>query len=142
MDSAAGYKFINTNDSTTTDVATGQTFASLSLRHDSGLGGTVGYTRQDVGPKSGSGIKSPEGYYAKLGYDWNAFGIAADWTRYENPIIDPTRNKLTSYGVGGQWNATDGITLGVAYHNFQADIAGVSNMQDIDVVMMGMKVVF
>lgn len=142
VDGAVGYKFINNNAADPVDTADGTLFSSLSVQHASGLGATVAYTEQNLSRTSGPGISDPTGWYAKVGYSWDSFGIAADYSHYENPVAVATDNALNSFAIGAQWDITDGVMLGASYRRFSADVQNISNLQDIDVTMLGMKVTF
>jgi predicted porin len=141
VDSALGHTWVNNGSTSASNFQTGTTAGSASVRHNSGLGATVAYTTQDFDHKT-AGVKDPEGYYAKVGYDWSAYGVAAEYGNFKNPVASSTKQELTGYGVGGQYNLADGVTAGALYRNLSADVAGVSNVEDINIFAVSLGVKF
>ncbi len=105
---------------------------SLSVKHESGLAGTVSY-----GEGSGqNGLADPENLYLKAGYAWDNKEVAVDYASSEAGT-----SELDSYGIGGQMNLGGGVSVSALYRQFDADIQGVST-EEIDVYGVNMRVKF
>lgn len=147
VDGAVSYKFVNDGETVDENKASGEFGTSWSVHHKSGFGATLAYTDQVVKNKQ-AGVEDPTIMYAKIGYDWaDKYGLALDFAQGKNAALpddtyDPTNTKLTSYGVGGEWEMAEGLTLGATARNFSAKIAGVSGLQDIQLYLMNMQVRF
>jgi len=131
--SAAGVRF---NNSDTTAAAgsnpSREYVASVSAAHDSGLAGTLGYTKQDGG-------NDADAWYAKVGYAWDAYEVAADYGRSRDFNVDGT--KLNAYGLGAQYNMGNGVSVAGLYRKYDADLSG-TNPSDIDLYGVNMRVKF
>lgn len=142
VDGAIGHTFVNSTTTTTGPVQEGVTLASLSAKHKSGLGATLAYGLQDYAHK-GAGVEDPEVFYAKVGYAWGPYGVAADYAKGKNPVVaTATDHEMDSFGVGAEYALGNGVTLGALYRNYSADVTGVSNIEDINLGVMNMKVKF
>lgn len=142
VDSAIGHTFVNSATTTTGAVHEGTTLASVSARHTSGLGATLAYGLQNYAHK-GAGVENPEVYYAKVGYAWGPYGVAVDYGHGKNPVVaTATNHSMDSYGVGGEYDMGKGVTLGAMFRNYAADVTGVSNLEDINLGVLNMKVKF
>lgn len=128
---AAGVRLVNSED-TGSDLKR-QYAASVSAAHTSGLGGTIAYDRAD---QDGSDANA---WYAKVGYAWDAFEVAADYGR--NKDFNAGDSKLESYGLGAQYNLGNGVSVAGLYRNYDAKAAAVS-AQDIDLYGVNMRVKF
>ncbi|MEC9292132.1 MAG: porin [Pseudomonadota bacterium] len=141
VDSAIGMAFENDDATAANDILDTTLQAALSVAHESGLAGTVSYVKQSLDNKT-AGVEDPTGYYVKLGYGWDNYGIAVDYSKFSDPITtSATDNELSSYGVGGQVDMGHGVSLGATYRIYEADVTGVS-LDDIKVGAMTMKVKF
>jgi predicted porin len=98
--------------------------ASVSLAHTSGIAGTLAYTRDSIDNKA-AGIDDPSAWYGKVSYSWNAFEVAADYGRSEDYLKTAGTDKLNAFGLGAQYNLTDGVSVAALYRNFDADISTV-----------------
>jgi predicted porin len=141
-DIAAAVGYVSLNEGNTAAVhADGQLSGSMSARHHSGWGGTLGYgTRQLQGAPSAK--DDPTYSYAKVGYSWDRFELAADMAQGNDQIItDTTNHELTAFGVGAQWKLAKGVSLLAAARNYSLDY-GTANLDDIQVYALGMLVKF
>ncbi|MCP5405658.1 MAG: porin [Pseudomonadaceae bacterium] len=145
---AAGAYFNNDNVDqrgaaihTTTPNADESTYAaSVSVAHSSGLAGTVAYSKDTLDNKAAN-INDPSTWYAKVGYSWDAFEVAADYGRAKDYRKVGNTDKLTSFGLGAQYNLADGVSVAALYRNFDADIT--ANQTDgIDLYGVNMRVKF
>ncbi len=141
VDGAIGHNFNNDEASTGANDVTGITLGSASIKHTSGLGATVGYITTHLSNRT-AGVKESEGYYAKVGYGWDAFGVAAEYGKYKNPIAVATKQEMDVYGLGAEYDLGNGVTTNALYRNFSADVAGQSSIEDINIFTMGMRVKF
>jgi hypothetical protein len=141
VDGAVGHKFVNDNATTASDEVTGATTGSVSVKHSSGLAATVAYATQDLDKKS-AGAKDPEGYYTKLGYAWDAFGVAAEYGQFKNPVAVAAEQTMDVYGVGAEYDLGHGVTTGALYRNLSADVDGISDIEDINIFTVSMRVKF
>lgn len=141
IDSALGHKFVNDQDSAPSDQTTGVTLASVSVKHSSGLAASLSYEQEDLAHKS-AGVDDPTAYYGKVGYAWDAFGVAAEYGKFKNPVAVAANQTMNVYGVGGEYDLGHGVTAGALYRNLSADVAGISNIEDINVWAVAMRVKF
>lgn len=105
---------------------------SLSVKHESGLAGTVSYGDADGQTAAGD----TENLYLKAGYAWDNKEVAIDYSASE--VGD---NELDAYGIAGQMNLGHGVSVSALYRQFDADIAGLST-EEIDVYGVNMRVKF
>ena len=140
--SALGYGWVNNQTATTGSTSTETILnAAVSVKHDSGLAGTVAYAAQSLENKA-TGNDDPTGYYVKLGYEWDNFGVAADWASFDDGIVATTTDhSLSSFGLGGQYDMGNGVSAGALYRYYEADISGV-NTDEINVFALNMNVKF
>lgn len=141
VDSALGHSFINNNATTATNELVGATTGSLSVKHKSGLGATVAYTAQDLDNRS-AGVEEAEGYYGKVGYAWDAFGVAGEYGKFKNPIAVAADQEMDVYGLGAEYDLGHGVTTGALYRNLSADVSGISSIDDINIFTVSMRVKF
>lgn len=133
---AAGVRFVNDNTTATTNTDR-QYVASMSAAHTSGLGATLGYTKQDTSGASGDG----EAWYSKVGYAWDAFEVAADYGASEDFAGIVGTDKLKAYGLGGQYNMGNGVSVAGLYRQYDSNVTGTSG-QNIDLYGVNMRVKF
>ncbi|RZK99118.1 MAG: porin [Rubrivivax sp.] len=126
---AAGVRMVNSGE--TGDNLNTQYAASISAAHTSGLGGTLAYDRAD----------SADAWYAKVGYAWDAFEVAADYGTNDDMLSGVSSSELDSYGLGAQYNLGSGVSVAGLYRNYDAKVAGISS-QDIDLYGVNMRVKF
>jgi len=138
---AAGVRLVNSNVTTATNELERQYAASVSAAHTSGLGATVGYTRNDLGDRTAA-ANDAEGWYAKVGYAWDAFEVAADYGTNDNfRSATAAKDELNTYGLGAQYNLGNGVSVAGLYRNYDADVTG-TNTNDIDLYGVNMRVKF
>jgi hypothetical protein len=136
---AAAVEFNNDTASNTANTVEQRYIASGSVLHSSGFGGTVAYTTDKV---TNNGSEDPMSWYAKGGYAWDKYELAADYgqaNHYGNTILSD--NKLTFMGVGAQYNLGNGVSLAGLYRNFDADRSG-TELQSVDLFAANMRVKF
>lgn len=141
VDTALGHSFVNAEATTTANELTGTTSASASLKHSSGLGATLAYTTQHLSKKT-SGVDEAEGYYGKVGYAFGPYGVAAEYGKFKNPVASTTGHEMDVYGIGADRDLGNGVSVGGLYRNFSADVDGISDIEDINVYTVSMRVKF
>jgi hypothetical protein len=143
LKAAAGVEFNNDLASAPTGVAYDTRYAaSASAQHKSGIGGTVAYTTDKR--RSGVAGSDPEQWYAKVGYAWENYEVAADYGQSENYGVvgaTPADSELTVMGLGAQYNMGNGVSVAGLYRNFDAERTGAA-LQDIDLYGVNMRVKF
>ncbi len=132
---AAGVRF-NNSDTTASNTAEREYVASVSAAHDSGLAGTLGYTRADR--QSGA---DADAWYAKVGYAWSAYEVAADYGKSSDFAGVTGGDELNAYGLGAQYNMGNGVSVAGLYRKYDADITGAS-ASDVDLYGVNMRVKF
>ncbi|PZP38677.1 MAG: hypothetical protein DI585_06715 [Pseudomonas fluorescens] len=143
---AASVVFNNDDASTVTNSFDKRYIASGSVLHKSGIGGTVAYTTDELAQDTANS-GDPEQFYVKAGYAWDAYEVAADYTKarnYNNPATGVTaaaNTKLEAVGVGAQYNMGNGVSLAGAYRNLSAERTGTS-LEDIDLFLANLRVKF
>lgn len=139
---ALGYRAVNSANSTnsTTEDQTGTWAASASVAHSSGLAGTLAYTKDTYTQRTAL-TKDPSQWYAKVGYAWDAFEVAADYGKSQEYLRTAADNKMTAAGVAAQYNMGHGVSVAGLYRNFNADITG-TNTESIDLYGVNMRVKF
>ncbi|MFZ2587308.1 MAG: porin [Alphaproteobacteria bacterium] len=139
---AAGSAFFNNDENTTaTNVQSAVYTAAASARHNSGLGATLGYASASL-DKGVVGANDPSQMYAKVGYAWDAFEVAADYTKSEHwRSATAASDKLTSMGVAAQYNVADGVSVAALLRNFDADVTGTAT-DAINLMGVNMRVKF
>ena len=139
-----GYEVINNHTTAVTNAgqkAQDQWVASVTAKHDSGLAGTFAYGSQSIKNKA-TGVKDPDYWYAKVGYSWDAFEVAADYANHENANTAATVEEEVKYfGLGGQYNMGNGVSTAAFYKNFEYDAPGVT-AEDITVYGVNLRVKF
>lgn len=141
VDSAIGHNFNNDDATSASNQVTGSTMGSASIKHSSGLGATVGYITSHIDNRT-SGVEDSEGYYAKVGYGWDAYGVAAEYGKFKNPIAVAADQEMDVYGVAAEYALGNGVTTNALYRNFSADVSGQSSIEDINLFTVGMRVKF
>jgi hypothetical protein len=141
VDSALGYTRVNNQATAASNGLKSSLNGSVSAKLKNGLGATVAYTSQQLDNKT-AGVEDPSGIYGKVGYAWGAYGVAAEYGQFKNPVAVSTDTEMDVYGVGAEWAMADGITVGALYRNFTPKVSGVSGEQDIDLYALSMRVKF
>jgi len=138
VDSAFGIGFENSG-------ATGSTadqtyYAAFAARHESGFAGSVSYFQQEL-DGAAVGIDEPQGLYLKASYDWDKYGVAVDYAQFEDTLGEAVDHELTSYGIAGQMDMGNGVSVGALFRNYELDATGLS-AEDIQVFALNMNVQF
>ncbi len=136
---AAGIEFNNDAATNAANAVDKRYIASASVLHTSGLGATVAYTTDDV---RNAGSKDPEQWYAKVGYAWDKFEVAADYgvaNHYGNTVLKD--NELTAMGLAAQYNLGNGVSIAGLYRNFDADRTG-ADLESVDLFAANLRVKF
>lgn len=141
IDSALGYKWINSNTTTNINEQVGTLYGSASVKHSSGLGATVAYQKRSLEHKA-AGIDEAYGWYGKVGYTFGRYGVAVDYAHFSNPLVTASDNSMDAYGVGGDYDMGHGVTAGVVYRNYNPKVSGVSTDKNINVGVANLKVKF
>ncbi len=137
---ALGYLANNDQATNTTNRVESSMSGSVSVKHDSGLAGTVAYGQQEL-EQAAAGVDDPSFYYLKAGYAWDMFEVAADYYASEDVERDTVNDELTSVGLGAQMNLGKGVSVAATYRNYDADKTG-TNYDEIDTYGVNMRVKF
>jgi hypothetical protein len=147
---ALGYESIQNRSGTAplgaaeNNAVSNRTDASVSVAHASGLAGTLAYNREGLVNKT-AGQGTPTSWYAKVGYAWDAYEVAGDYGHNDHYNSIGTAGaasdvKLTSWGLGAQYNMGQGVSLAALYRNYSADAA--VDTKDINLYGVNMRVKF
>jgi predicted porin len=121
-----GYVAFNSGATTANNVLDHQWAGSVSVKHDSGIGGTFAYGQQSLDRKV-AGNDDPSFYYVKLGYTWDAFEVAADYSHHSDmSIATVADHDATAWGLAGQYNMGNGVSLAALYRHLDLDLTGTS----------------
>lgn len=138
---AAGVRLVNSNTTTASNETKALYGASVSVKHESGIAGTVAYGSSAMDHKS-STAKEAEALYAKVGYAWDAFEVAADYGTNDHFRSSTTsKDELKAMGLAGQYNLGNGVSVAGLYRNFDAKITG-TNTESVDLYGVNMRVKF
>lgn len=135
-----GYVTFNSRGSQTNNEVESQMSGSFSVKHDSGLALTAAYGTQEI-DRAAAGIDDPEFYYVKVGYAWDAFEVAADFTEHSDITQVAADTETTSYGVGGQYNMGHGVSLAALYRQIDLDRTGL-NTDEVNLYGVNLRVKF
>lgn len=153
---AAGAGYVRKNDAASNQLVYESQYSGvLSVKHDSGLGVTAAYGAQEFENPGQNVTDEPQFWYAKAGYSWDAFEVAADYAMYERAgrsvstaagftggdALVSRDLETTAYGVGGQYNMGHGVSVAAFYRNIEADVTGL-NVEDINLYGMNLRVKF
>ncbi|MFZ2620851.1 MAG: porin [Alphaproteobacteria bacterium] len=139
---AVGYEVNGDRAPNTANTALDTTVAgSLTVKHDSGIAGTVAYGEQDVdGTLAGANVEGPSMMYGKVGYAWDAFEVAAEMGSYEDITVG-TNSEASLMGLGGQYNLADGVSVAAMYRNVDLE-QGATDFEDLSIFAMNLRVKF
>lgn len=119
----------------------GQWSGSVSGKHESGLGATVAYG-QRVYRHRAAGVETPWFYWAKLGYSWGAWGVAAEHGHYANIDTTTTANTtLYTYGLGLERDLGHGVGISAFGRLLDLDRQGLA-VEALYVYGMNLRVRF
>ena len=114
---------------------------SVSVAMDNGLAATLAAGSQAL-ENEAAGQDDPMYYYAKVGYSWDQFEVAADYGNYENfNVATAADEEASTFGLAAQMNMGHGVSLSALYRNFDADITG-TDTDSIDLYGVNMRVKF
>lgn len=133
---ALGYAWMEARATGTNDVDT-QLSTSVSVKHDSGIAGTIAYSKQNVDEPAANN-EDPTSLYLKAGYAWDAFEVAADYSQSEAQDQD----ELTAYGLAAQYNMGHGVSTAAFYKTFDLDKNTGTDPDSINVFGVNMRVKF
>jgi len=136
-----GYVAFNSAATAANDILEHQWAGSVSAKHDSGIGATFAYGQQSLERKS-AGNDDPSFYYAKLGYTWDAFEVAADYSHHSDMAITTfADHDATAWGLAGQYNMGNGVSVAALYRNLDLDLTG-TNTDAINLYALNVRVKF
>lgn len=139
---ALGYVAFNDGTTSSADVLESQWSGSVSVKHDMGVAATVAYGERSLDNKT-TGNDDPSFYYMKLGYAWDAFEVAADYGQYDDHITGTTTDhELSVFGLGAQYNMGNGVSVSGFYRYNDLDITGNSNVDELAIYGVNMRVKF
>lgn len=136
-----GYVAFNNQPTTANNDLTHQWAGSVSVKHDSGIGATFGYGQQGLERKT-AGVDDPTFYYVKLGYTWDAFEVAADYSHHSDMLIGAADHDATAWGIGAQYNMGNGVSLAGMWRMLDLDQTGPTNYDNIHLYAMNLRVKF
>ena len=101
----------------------------------------MAYGEQSLDKKS-TGNDDPSFIYFKVGYTWDAFEVAADYTEASDMIIaNATDHEATAYGLAGQYNMGNGVSVAALYRNLDLDLTGTAT-DSINLYAVNLRVKF
>lgn len=144
VNAAIGHVFI-TDDQNVAGVNTrleSQTSGSISAKHDSGIAATVAYGIQSLENEVGS-QDDPTFGYVKVGYEWDAFEVAADYTTSEDVLVagSTAETENDSFGIGAQYNLGNGVSVAATYRTIAGEVDG-TDQEDLDIYGVNLRVKF
>lgn len=129
---AIGYVYTNERDPTEFN----QTGASISWLHSSGFNLTLAYGMRDVHKAD----NDPVNYYVKAGYKKGMHAFAVEYGMTEDLAVedDESSNIGVAYVIA-PWN---GVEFFGTFRQFELDRDGVSDIEDLQQVLVGTRVKF
>lgn len=124
----------------TTNVLEDQWAGSISVKHDQGIGATLAYGEQSI-DKAAAGVDDPSFIYFKVGYTWDAFEVAADYTEASDMNVGAADHDATAYGLAGQYNMGNGVSVAALYRNLDLDLTGTAT-DSINLYAVNLRVKF
>lgn len=106
-----------------------------------GLAGTLVYTQVALA-NAASNAEDPNSVYAKLSYAKNAYEVAADYgiTSHYQSVTAP-KSELTTFGLAGQYQLVPGVSAGVLFRQYQADVTG-SDLDNMNLYGVNLRMKF
>ena len=77
----------------------------------------------------------------KLGYTWDAFEVGADYTKASDMQIGTLNQEATAWGLAGQYNMGNGVSLAGLYRNLDLDRTG-TDTDSINLYALNLRVKF
>lgn len=137
LETAAGIGYVKPVSEANYGEIRDQVSGSVSVRHDSGLAVTVAGGYRD-------GLDGTDGRfgYAKVGYAWGAYGVAAEYGSYTDvqsgSALAATGQGATVVGVAAQRDLGNGVSSAAFYRNFDFH----NGADDVDMVGVNLRVKF
>lgn len=135
-----GYVAFNNAATAANNVLDDQWAGSISVKHDMGIGATIAYGEQNLDKKA-AGVDDPSFIYVKLGYTWDAFEVGADYTKASDMQIGTLDQEATAWGLAGQYNMGNGVSLAGLYRNLDLDRTG-TDTDSINLYALNLRVKF
>jgi hypothetical protein len=135
-----GYVAFNNTATAANNVLDDQWAGSISVKHDMGIGATIAYGEQNLDKKA-TGVDDPNFIYVKLGYTWDAFEVGADYTKASDMQIGTLNQEATAWGLAGQYNMGNGVSLAGLYRNLDLDRTG-TDTDSINLYALNLRVKF
>ena len=114
---------------------------TASVKHDSGVSGTVNYGERKF---DGLGAADdPQAFYAKLGYQYNNTGFAVDYTDNNDAAtpLGADSSDLQAYGAYVQQDLGHGVSASAFVKRIETELDGAEN-PDLDLYGVNMRVKF
>jgi len=112
---------------------------SVSFLFDWGLNLTAAYGNRDFDNVAGRSSNAWNAY-GKLGYKFGKWAFSVDYTYSEN--VDTENDEATSIGAAAVFNPWESVEFYGGYRWHSLDRQGVSNIEDLNAVMIGGRVKF
>jgi len=135
-----GYVAFNNTATAANNVLEDQWAGSISVKHDQGIGATLAYGEQSI-DKAANGVDDPSFIYFKVGYTWDAFEVAADYTEASDMNVGAADHDATAYGLAGQYNMGNGVSVAALYRNLDLDLTGTAT-DSINLYAVNLRVKF
>lgn len=134
---AVGYELNEDRQSTPSPVASAidtVVTGSVSVKHDSGIGATYAYGSEsrDQGAES-------DAHYFKVGYTFDAFEVAADYSFHNLDNASDTEGQ--AFGIGAQYNLGHGVSVSGAYRTMEVE-DNTRDFDEIDLFLANVRVKF
>jgi hypothetical protein len=144
------------NDSGISTTVENEVIGSISVLHDSGVNASFSYgNRNHKTPATGTANTPDDATHigGSVGYIAKIFGVgptafAADYYKTENlnrakTASTTTEWKVKTFGIGVQQDFTDiGSSVFMTYRNFDVDAPTGTTVDDVNLVLAGVRVVF
>ncbi len=125
-----------------TNVPEQRVSGSVSVKHDSGLSATAAFGTIYL-ENPDSGVKDPEFYYTKFGYEWDKYAIAVDFGSFTDIDPDLNNGSAETFSVGGQADWGRGISTAAFYRNIQPSTDDLAKThEDISLLGVNLRVKF
>jgi len=135
-----GYVSFSGQPTAATNELTHQWAGSVSVKHDQGIGATFAYGQQNLDRKT-AGVDDPSFYYVKLGYTWDAFEVAADYSHHSDMNVGAVDHDASAWGLAGQYNMGNGVSVAALYRHLDLDQTAL-NSDEINLYALNLRVKF
>jgi len=113
-----------------------QVGGSLSYLHTSGLNITVAYGSRDIDDAD----RDPVNYYGKLGYKFGIHALAVEYGITTDLVQD--EDQSSNYGIAYVVKPWNPVEFYGTYRSYMLDRDDVSDIEDVNIVMIGTRVKF